>query len=63
MKDIEYNQAKTSALLCCGRGRCPELSLTKEGLVKITDDLGGEIKIEKDQALLIQKAISQLSGE
>lgn len=62
MEDIKYNHSENSIILCCGRGRCPELSFTQDGLVKIIDDFGGEIKIEQDQALLISKAIKKLNN-
>ena len=48
-------------LLCCGGKACPVLSELKDGKIKIEDDFGGSITIEKDQALLIRDAVNKLS--
>ena len=60
MSDLRKENGKV--VLCCGRGRCPELQI-KNNKVFITDDHGNTIEIEKDQASLIPEAINALDSE
>ena len=48
-------------LLCCGGKGCPRLSRLDNGMIKIDDDFGGSITIKADEALLVGKAVDQLS--
>jgi len=48
------------ATLCCGRGKCPELSFHKDGDVLIKDDDGFCVRINPDQAKLIPQAMEEL---
>lgn len=47
-------------VLCCGRKGCPTVSLRKDGTVCISDDFGGSVRLEEDEAQLITKAIKEL---
>ena len=55
MKKINNN----SITLCKGKSCCPILTLN-ENSVTIKDDYGSEIKMTKEQALLIGTAIKEL---
>ena len=52
-----------AVVLCGGKACCPELVMTDDGKVEIKDDNGNKIRIEKDQAKLITKAIDKLDRE
>lgn len=55
MKDPEMS-------ICCGRGKCPVVSLDKEhAFVEVTDDFGGSIKIPVDQAPKVSAALTTVS--
>lgn len=47
-------------LLCCGKAKCPVVSLDGDKHVKITDDDGNTVKIEIEQAELLGDALDQL---
>ena len=47
-------------LLCCGKSKCPEVALVEDNHVTITDDHGGKVKIEMEQAELLGQALEQL---
>ena len=51
------NQVK----LCCGKGGCPRLSKTKDGLIRIEDDFGGAVELQEEEAQLIHKALSKIN--
>lgn len=47
--------------LCCGRDKsCPVVSFNEEDQVKIVDDYGNHVIMEKDQAKLIDEALKEL---
>ena len=48
--------------LCCGGRGCPTIRLSVEdsNYVYLTDDYGKEIKIKKEEAALIHKALEEL---
>ena len=48
--------------LCCGGKGCPVVKVNNDQ-VAITDDFGNTIKITKEQASLIPKAIEKLSPD
>jgi len=47
-------------VLCGGKKCCPELSFTEDGKVKIKDDYGNTVMMEKDQAKMITGAVKKL---
>lgn len=47
--------------LCCGRDKsCPVVSVENTDQIKIVDDYGGSVVMEKDQAKLIGQALKEL---
>jgi hypothetical protein len=48
-----------SVLLCCGKEKCPSVTKKKD-FFEIKDDFGGEVKLNKEQVLILSKAISEL---
>jgi hypothetical protein len=57
MKKVNDN----SIILCKGKSCCPVLTLN-EDLVMIKDDYGSEVKMTKEQALLVSTAIKELEN-
>lgn len=54
MKDNE----KMVHTLCCGKNKCPQISIDKQTKdVVITDDFGGKVVLEKVQFDLMKKKI------
>ena len=51
-----------SIVLCGGKACCPVLTLNGD-FIYIKDDYGNEIKIDKNQALLIDGAIKKLENK
>lgn len=60
--DLRMNSVTGGVILCCGAKRCPEVMLV-DGQISITDDHGGEIKISKEQARLIDDAVGILTDQ
>ena len=60
-KTTEYRINKEKIFLCCGKARCPSVSKGKDGMILITDDFGGMVKIPIDQANMIKGAIEILN--
>tara|TARA_R100000008_G_C3570031_1_gene161495 strand:- start:486 stop:662 length:177 start_codon:yes stop_codon:yes gene_type:complete len=50
-------------ILCCGKGGCPTLSKTKEGLIQIKDDFGSSVLLKEEEANLIHKALGKLKAK
>ena len=48
------------ATLCCGGKKCPTLRV-EDGMVHISDDFGGHVRMSAEQALLITRAIKAVS--
>ncbi len=51
---------KNTIVLCGGKKCCPELTLTEDGKIKIKDDYGNVVMMDKKQAKLIDNAIKEL---
>ena len=51
---------RNTIVLCGGKKCCPVLTITKSGKVKIKDDYGNVVIMEKTQAKLIDNAIKEL---
>lgn len=51
-----------SVLLCCGKGRCPELkkSKEKEDHYDLSDDFGNKVLLTKDHLKAVAEALEQL---
>ena len=47
-------------VLCGGKKCCPELTIDEQGKVKITDDYGNTVTMEKSQARMITGAVNKL---
>jgi len=47
-------------LLCCGKAKCPVVRLQENEQLTISDDYGNTVKLDVEQAKLINKAIDQL---
>ncbi len=54
---IEYRINKEKIFLCCGKARCPSVSKGEDGMILITDDFGGMVKMPHDQANMINGAL------
>lgn len=54
----------SSVLLCCGKGRCPAIKKIEheEASYSLTDDYGGEVKLTKEQLMVIQEALEELDN-
>lgn len=54
----------SAVLLCCGKGRCPALtkSKNKESLYSLSDDFGGKVHLTKEQLLAIKEAVEELDN-
>ena len=50
-------------LLCCGKAKCPVVRLQENEQLTISDDYGNTVKLDVEQAKLINKAIEQLKQE
>jgi hypothetical protein len=51
--------ANGAVVMCCGGKGCPTLRIDEASSVHITDDYGNAIKMSKDEAELISKALKQ----
>lgn len=49
--------------LCCGKAGCPILFKDKEGMVQITDDYGNTVRMQEEEAKLINDALKQLKDK
>tara|TARA_B110000858_G_C17383159_1_gene284709 strand:- start:190 stop:411 length:222 start_codon:yes stop_codon:yes gene_type:complete len=49
-------------LLCCGKDKCPMVTLKDDNKVSITDDDGNTITVDIDQASLLPQAIDKLKN-
>lgn len=61
MKSNTLKQGE-SILLCCGKGRCPELKKSKEkkNHYELSDDFGNKVTLTKDHLMAIPEAVPQL---
>ena len=48
-------------LMCCGKAGCPSVSIDEDGLINISDDFGNTVKIKKEEAALLESAVSKLN--
>ncbi len=53
-------QINGGVLLCCGKAKCPMVNLQEDNQLTITDDDGNTVKLDRDQAKLLNQAIEQL---
>ena len=67
MKDkketTNYRLKGNQILLCCGKANCPSVEISEEKYIIIKDDFGGEVKIPKERAKMIQGAIDILEAK
>ena len=64
MKDNYYLRPEGNKIfMCCGKQKCPNVEITDEELVQISDDYGNSVKMKKEEAELITAAVNQLSAE
>ena len=50
-------------ILCCGKTKCPVVRLENDTQLTITDDYGNKVKMDVDQAKLLNRAIKQLEND
>ena len=60
-KDYYLRPEGNKVFMCCGKANCPSVEINEEGLVEIKDDYGNSVKMEKEEAALIEKAVIDLS--
>jgi hypothetical protein len=61
MKNNYYLRPEGNKIfMCCGKAKCPSVSLNEEGLVQIEDDYGNLVKMKKEEAALLKDAVVQL---
>lgn len=53
-------QLNGGVVLCCGKAKCPVVNLESDTKLSITDDDGNTVKMDIDQAKLLNQAIEQL---
>lgn len=62
MKNNYYLRPEGNKIfMCCGKANCPSVEINDEGLVEIKDDYGNSVKMKKEEAQLIEKAVLDLS--
>ena len=61
MNKYYVRMEKNAAFLCCGKAGCPSVSKDSEGLIVITDDHGGSVKMSEDEASLIHLAVCEVN--
>lgn len=53
-------QLNGGVVLCCGKAKCPVVNLENDEQLSITDDHGNKVRMDIDQAKLLNQAIDQL---
>jgi len=54
------NRDPNTIILCGGKKCCPELTITEDGKVKIKDDFGNTVTMDKSQTKMITGAVKKL---
>lgn len=62
-KSFDLRMNGDAVILCGGKACCPELNFNDAGEVEIKDDYGNKVRMSKDQAKLINKAIDKLEDQ
>ncbi len=60
-KDYYLRPEGNKIFMCCGKANCPSVEINDEGLIQIKDDYGNSVKMKKEEAALIEKAVIDLS--
>lgn len=60
-KDYYLRPEGNKIFMCCGKANCPSVEVNSEGLIEIKDDYGNSVKMKKEEAALIEKAVMDLS--
>jgi len=60
-KDYYLRPEGNKIFMCCGKANCPSVEINSEGLIEIKDDYGNSVKMKKEEAALIEKAVIDLS--
>lgn len=60
-KDYYLRPEGNKIFMCCGKANCPSVEINSEGLIEIKDDYGNSVKMKKEEAALIEKAVLDLS--
>ena len=60
MTNYFLRQDGPKIFMCCGKAGCPSVEFDSEGMVKINDDFGNTVKMNKEEAALIAGAVEQL---
>lgn len=62
-QNFDLRMNGNAVVLCGGKACCPELNINESGDVEIKDDYGNKVRMSKDQAKLINKAINKLEDQ
>ncbi len=57
------SEKSKTIVLCGGKKCCPELTITDDGKVKIKDDYGNTVTMEKSQAKMVTDAVNKLEKQ
>jgi len=60
-KDYYLRPEGNKIFMCCGKANCPSVEINSECLIEIKDDYGNSVKMKKEEAALIEKAVIDLS--
>ena len=62
MNNKEYflRSEGNKVFMCCGKAKCPSVSVGKKGMIEISDDFGNTVKMHKGEAKLLTEAVEKL---
>ena len=61
MKNEYYLRPEGNKIfMCCGKANCPNVEVSPEGDINISDDYGNKVKMKPEEASLISQAVKQL---
>lgn len=62
-EETNYKIKNGKVLLCCGKANCPSVEISEENYIVIKDDFGGQVKIPKERAKMIEGALNILETQ
>ncbi len=61
MKNEYYLRPEGNKIfMCCGKANCPNVEISTDGDINISDDFGNQVKMKPEEASLISEAVKQL---
>lgn len=61
MKNEYYLRPEGNKIfMCCGKANCPNVEMSTDGNISISDDYGNKVVMKKEEASLISEAINDL---